>query len=294
MSLEQNNADYSVLNYLQLPVVVFSANEHKEVFQNNSFQLVAQHYLNASNNPTNRGLVQLIISKLLENDTDKLEVEINDASYRHIFRFTANVVGENVIVEGEDITELKRNQFLFNRTNSLLEDYSKQMFELAHTDQLTNVPNRRALFAKFSQLQSNHKEFSCTVSLIDLDHFKRFNDSFGHDFGDQVLVTFAKHVKDSIDDTCYFARLGGEEFCLIQINNKDTFCFANTEKLLQTTKTIKLMTPDNSNIGMSFSAGVAVYGNDGISLDELLNNADKALYFAKENGRSRVVKFEGA
>ena len=122
MSLEQNNADYSVLNYLQLPVVVFSANEHKEVFQNNSFQLVAQHYLDASNNPTNRGFVKLIISKLLENDTDKLGVEINDASYRHIFRFTANVVGERVIVEGEDITELKRNQFLFNRTNSLLED----------------------------------------------------------------------------------------------------------------------------------------------------------------------------
>ncbi len=53
------------------------------------------------------------------------------------------------------------------------------------------------------------------------------------------------------------------------------------------------MTPDNSNIGMSFSSGVAVFGNDGISLDELLNNADKALYFAKENGRSCVVKFEG-
>lgn len=165
MSLEQNNSDYSVLNYLQLPVVVFSANEHKEVFQNNSFQLVAQHYLDASNNPTNKRLAQLINSKLLRNDIDKLEVEINDGSYRHIFRFTANVVGEHVIVEGEDITELKRNQFLFNRTNTLLEDYSKQMFELAHTDQLTNVPNRRALFAKFSQLQSNHKEWSTFTDL---------------------------------------------------------------------------------------------------------------------------------
>ena len=294
MPLEQNSTDYTVLNYLQLPVIVFSANAHTEVFKNESFQLVEQYYLHASNNPPNKHLAQIINSKLLENDTDKFEVEINNGSYRHIFRFTANVVGEHVIVEGEDITELKRNQFLFNRTNTLLEDYSKQMFELAHTDQLTNVQNRRALFAKFSQLQSKHKEFSCTVSLIDLDYFKRFNDSFGHDFGDQVLVTFAKHVKDSIDDTCYFARLGGEEFCLIQINNKDPVCFANTEKLLQTTKPIKLMTPDNSYIGMSFSAGVAVYGNDGISLDELLNNADKALYFAKENGRSRVVKFEGA
>ncbi|WP_428616024.1 GGDEF domain-containing protein [Pseudoalteromonas sp.] len=294
MPLEQNSTNYSVLNYLQLPVIVFSANAHTEVFKIESFQLVEQYYLHASNNPTNKHLAQIIYSKLSENDTDKLEVEINNGSYRHILRLTANVVGEHVIVEGEDITELKRNQFLFNRTNTLLEDYSKQMFELAHTDKLTNVPNRRALFSKFSQLQSKHKEFSCTVSLIDLDYFKRFNDSFGHDFGDQVLVTFSKHVKDSIDDTCYFARLGGEEFCLIQINNKDTVCFAITEKLLQTTKTIKLMTPDNSYIGMSFSAGVAVYGNDGISLDELLNNADKALYFAKENGRSRVVKFEGA
>ena len=294
MPLEQNSTDYSVFNYLQLPVIVFSVNAHTEVFKNQSFQLVEQYYLHASNNPTNKHLAQIINSKLSENDTDKFEVEINNGSYRHIFRFTANVVGELVIVEGEDITELKRNQFLFNRTNTLLEDYSKQMFELAHTDQLTNVPNRRALFTKFSQLQSKHKEFSCTVSLIDLDYFKRFNDSFGHDFGDQVLVTFAKHVKDSIDDTCYFARLGGEEFCLIQINNKDTVCFANTEKLLQTTKTIKLMTPDKANIGMSFSAGVAVYGKDGISLDELLNNADKALYFAKENGRSCVVKFEGS
>ncbi len=214
MPLEQNSTDYSVLNYLQLPVIVFSANAHTEVFKNESFQLVEQYYLHASNNSTNKHLAQIINSKLSENDTDKFEVEINNGSYRHIFRFTANVVGEHVIVEGEDITELKRNQFLFNRTNTLLEDYSKQMFELAHTDQLTNVPNRRALFTKFSQLQSKHKEFSCTVSLIDLDYFKRFNDSFGHDFGDQVLVTFAKHVKDSIDDTCYFARLGGKSFAL--------------------------------------------------------------------------------
>ena len=104
MPLEQNSTDYSVLNYLQLPVIVFSANAHTEVFKNESFQLVEQYYLHASNNPTNKHLAQIINSKLSENDTDKFEVEINNGSYRHIFRFTANVVGKHVIVEGEDIT----------------------------------------------------------------------------------------------------------------------------------------------------------------------------------------------
>ena len=135
-------------------------------------------------------------------------------------------------------------------------------------------------------------ENALSVCMLDIDHFKQINDTYGHEFGDHVLKVFAAHITSLMDQDDYFARIGGEEFCLISRNHCKQDVTHRVTTMLDTLSTVSIKTPRQNIATLSFSAGVAQFGKDGDDLDKLLSVADKALYYAKANGRHCVIPFD--
>ncbi len=164
---------------------------------------------------------------------------------------------------------------------------------LALHDPLTQLPNRRLFQSRLRQAiavasRTNHK---VAVHFLDLDHFKLINDTHGHDVGDQVLRIVADRLDASVRDGDVLARLGGDEFAVIQPNLAH---YEEAEALARKLLTI-LASPVMVN-GYQFrftgSAGIAVYPDDDVDADQLLKDADLALYKAKDMGRNNYQFFD--
>jgi diguanylate cyclase (GGDEF)-like protein len=129
---------------------------------------------------------------------------------------------------------------------------------------------------------------SMALVLIDLDHFKRVNDTYGHQVGDQVLQAFAQAAQSALRETDIIGRWGGEEFVVLL---PDTFPADRAMIAVERIQAILAdaqLCPGVPSLRVSFSAGVAV-PRTGESLDAMLERADRALYAAKEQGRRRAI-----
>lgn len=157
---------------------------------------------------------------------------------------------------------------------------------LAATDPLTGASNRRRFDEAVRTEVARSRRYGTPLSLImlDIDHFKRINDSLGHPVGDQVLAEFARLISGNVRDTDLFARLGGEEFAVLAANCDMGCARQFAEKLRRQVEAHEF--PEGSRLTCSF--GVAGYRNDD-DRDTLIKRADEALYFAKGEGRNRVV-----
>lgn len=159
---------------------------------------------------------------------------------------------------------------------------------LADRDYLTGLSNRRCFFEKTRQMEEARLPGQCSsVAILDIDHFKRINDTYGHEAGDRVL----KMVADTLTEICapakhFAARLGGEEFALY-LRNTDAFqAHSFCEQIRQQIEEL-VMEVNNHEIAVTISIGV-VETETGESFDNNLNAADQLLYLAKSNGRNRV------
>jgi len=156
---------------------------------------------------------------------------------------------------------------------------------LSITDKLTGIFNRlkldEALNDEFNR--SNRFKSSFGIIIIDIDYFKRVNDTYGHLVGDQLLIQFAKILKENIRKVDVLGRWGGEEFMIIcpETNYQGTIKVA--ESLREIINKYEFLTIDN----ISASFGVSIYDGDE-NIDNVIARADDALYKAKENGRNRV------
>ena len=149
---------------------------------------------------------------------------------------------------------------------------------------LTGLPNRNKLSDGFQKMKNISQKVG--VLFIDLDHFKNVNDSYGHDVGDQLLIEIANELKNCIRSNDTVVRHGGDEFIIITAveNNQDITILTN--RLLN-----KIHQPfhiDQEEIQISASIGISVYPDDGTSLDELIKDADKAMYKAKNQGKNQL------
>jgi len=163
----------------------------------------------------------------------------------------------------------------------------------AYTDQLTNVPNRRAFDKTIDNLFDNFHDDgqSFCLLLIDIDHFKKFNDTHGHAVGDKVLKYVAGIMKSSIDDSAMLSRYGGEEFVvLLPATDYDTAVSIGNHlrENVASNKLVDKNAQDKSLGHVTVSLGVAVSAQHDDD-DSLVKRADKALYLAKEKGRNRVM-----
>lgn len=163
--------------------------------------------------------------------------------------------------------------------------------ELAITDSLTGVYNRRHFFelaeSEFERAQRYMHPLSAII--LDVDHFKQINDSHGHAVGDQVLKAFSQLCLKNIRDNDIFARIGGEEFIILQplTGLEQAWCGANRlRELIQDTPIYS----NNEPVYITTSMGIAGMEVDkSISLDDLINRADEALYRAKQAGRNQIA-----
>ncbi|MEQ1618028.1 MAG: PleD family two-component system response regulator [Terricaulis sp.] len=167
-----------------------------------------------------------------------------------------------------------------------------QSLELAITDQLTGLYNRRFLFSQLGPLVQRSQCGGDLVSAmtLDIDHFKRCNDTFGHDVGDAVLQEFAARLASNVRPSDFACRMGGEEFVVIMPRaNGDLACHA-AERLRRSICAEPFCVPGPPHpLEITVSIGVACSEHAEDTADTLLKRADEALYEAKRSGRNRVV-----
>lgn len=170
-----------------------------------------------------------------------------------------------------------------------LEQELNQVSELVREDQLTGALNRRGLDAAF-EVEATRADRSKTplcVGLLDIDNFKRLNDTLGHHVGDQALIHLSNVIKEALRPTDSVARYGGEEFIIV-LPGVDLEEAAATLERLQRELTKKFFLHENDRILVTFSAGVAQRAPEE-SQQDLIGRADKAMYQAKHTGKNRVV-----
>lgn len=168
---------------------------------------------------------------------------------------------------------------------------------LADRDQLTGLYNRFALNRKLAQLQQLHSRHQqpYAVLLLDLDHFKQVNDQYGHLTGDKVLKHAATLLKQSIRNEDILGRFGGEEFLLLLPMTEQQAAEQVADKLIQLLRQQPLQLGDTA-IALTTSIGIATAhaNSPALSSETMLQQADKALYHAKANGRDQVISFDAA
>ena len=173
----------------------------------------------------------------------------------------------------QDITDRKKAEILMNH--------------LAHHDNLTGLPNRLLFSDRLQQVMkaAHRSEKLVAVIFLDLDHFKNINDSMGHDAGDSLLKDVAQRLIACVRETDTVARLGGDEFTLVlsSINHVDNIVDV-VKKIIK-----KLSSPfqvKSTEVFITVSVGVTIYPLDDDNADDLIRDADTAMYFAKEKGRN--------
>lgn len=185
-------------------------------------------------------------------------------------------------------TELDRMKQLLHRKETELRAVIVQAEEVSHTDALTFLPNRRQVMIDLQ----NAVEFSerygtpLTVSLLDIDHFKRINDTYGHTAGDEVLRNLAGKFRNQIRHPDTIGRFGGEEFLIVLPHSTLKAAAEQADRLCEQLRSSPISI-GTQEISVTVSVGIAQFKLHKDNWQSLLNRADAALYQAKNNGRDR-------
>jgi diguanylate cyclase (GGDEF)-like protein len=163
----------------------------------------------------------------------------------------------------------------------------RKALKAAHTDPLTQLLNRRALLENLRRecILSRRQDSPLSLILVDLDHFKLVNDSYGHDQGDLLLASVAETLKSSVRTSDLVYRLGGEEFVILLSSTPVSGASLLAERIR--IKLESLTDPDLKGLPVTASFGVATHRKDE-SATQLLKRADRAMYMAKMMGRNRL------
>lgn len=188
--------------------------------------------------------------------------------------------------------ELRALVEIFNQRTGQLLHSQKKVEKLAHYDALTGLPNRRMLKNRLTDKLANCDRHDCFGALlfIDLDNFKRINDSMGHHIGDELLLRVAERLREIVRKEDTIARLGGDEFVILITKNHSFSKELNYESTVVAQKLVTAMaTPisiNNHLHHMTVSIGISVFSEANTSSDELLRQADTAMYRAKDKGKN--------
>lgn len=172
-------------------------------------------------------------------------------------------------------------------------DLQQALKEQSIRDPMTKLYNRRYLEETFSReisrMQRSGKNLS--VLIMDIDHFKKVNDTYGHDAGDAVLTAFARVLSQKSRKEDIACRMGGEEFVLVLTDAPGELAVERAEDIREAASILSIK-HGGRTIGVTVSIGVSIYPTHGETPEDLIKNADKALYQAKNGGRNRVVVFD--
>jgi diguanylate cyclase len=173
-----------------------------------------------------------------------------------------------------------------------LKEQNKKLIELAARDPLTRLPNRRSLMDQLSEEvaradRRSPEQRDLCISMLDVDHFKDVNDTWGHDAGDIVLCKISDVLRESMRQGDFIGRFGGEEFVIILTESTRESAERAAERIRTRIEALQFpgLPPDKR---VTVSQGVAIY-QQGEKITDTLKRADQALYRAKESGRNKVI-----
>ena len=161
--------------------------------------------------------------------------------------------------------------------------------ELSITDDLTRLYNSRHFFYQIKKEieRTNRYEHPLSLLILDIDNFKKYNDAFGHIAGDEVLAKAGEILRDSLRKTDTAYRYGGEEFAILLPETKEEEALHFAERIRQAFESQDLTIPENQNLSVTVSIGVAQY-EIGEEINTLIKRADKNMYAAKNEGKNRI------
>ena len=241
--------------------------------------------------------------RLLNNQLDqrfaalKVEFDTTAKEKENATLIHENEINQMALAQGQSVRHLQAAVIVLSATLMLVlamlavhqRRNALRMRYLAHTDELTDVPNRRSVLSRLDPLLRDTNEGSCAVLIIDIDHFKKINDQHGHPTGDEVLKVVAGTLRREVTEPCFFGRLGGEEFLIVLPRSDLPQSREMAERFRQSIMAIDTSRwfPDRRRITASIGCAVSMPGADTPS--SMLKRADFALYAAKRSGRNCVA-----
>lgn len=241
-------------------------------------------------------MADLVLNGAKDNEIEKL--------YNHKFQPSALIPGA---VEAQDyFPKMQGGKWLFFTAAPLLDEQGntigaietlqditsqkvqeEKIIHQAHFDNLTGLPNRFLSLDRLDLLilEAQRNQEKLAVLFIDLDDFKKVNDTLGHAFGDELLIQSANKLRSTIRSSDTIGRLGGDEFIVLIKNLDDALDVRPVaEKLLTSFRDVFKI--QNRELLLTTSIGISIYPDDGTEPDELLRNADSAMYYSKKQGRN--------
>ena len=266
--------------------LLYSSPSHETVLKYDKEELLGSNYFNLITNQAE--IVNLSNLKML--DKFRVELLLQTKDGKSIWTDTSITTAESMVDdENEKWYVIVSREITEKRA---LEDQLKFM---AYHDSLTSLPNRRSFYEDFPvYISSVSSEFpNIALLYIDGDNFKAINDRYGHDVGDQFLTHFAESLQISLHYKHNVYRIGGDEFVIV-IDQITDYLDGKSNTVEEIVHTIqqnlsKGWTIDEFYFSPTSSIGIAMFPNDGSSIDELLDNADQALYTAKKNGKNNYI-----
>lgn len=240
-----------------------------------------------------------VISQGKELTDFETTIHCKDGSNRTLSWNTHNLKDESGSLIGSiaiarDITEIKASEKKLKLLTLELEQSNKKLLQLSYIDQLTNIPNRRAYEEKITyEIEAaNRSAKPLSFLMIDIDNFKEYNDTYGHENGDIALFRVANQIRNTLPrKTDFIARYGGEEVVAILPYTSIENAILVAKKILQDVFNLNVEHPYSKfDRKLTVSIGIASTDTDA---DKLFIHADRALYKAKENGRNRFEIYAG-
>jgi len=244
--------------------------------------------------------LEVVLKKMRESDEqwsrypDPLALRTLDGDLRS-FDLTVTRLGprggrDRSVLVLRDVTETVRMRTALEVSERRLLEANERLKRLANTDELTELPNRRSYFKALGRELERSERYDQPVSvvLLDLDHFKQVNDTWGHPVGDRVLISAARAVEGICRDSDVPGRIGGEELAVLLLQTDVIEAELVAQRIRRRIAQVDHMVPgDHINVTASF--GVATSGPGREDVDTLMAAADEALYEAKNSGRNCVV-----
>lgn len=224
--------------------------------------------------------------KIIKGEGNCFEIQMKKNNIHRYYEFRTTELKEKVKRLGfvyfiEDITNQK--------------EMIRKLNKLANYDVLTQVYNRRRLMEEAEkELNKAKSSKNCiSVLMIDIDHFKKVNDKYGHLAGDKVIKAITKACKDNLRRDDVIGRYGGEEFIIILPNTEKKDAVKIAERIrVYINELIIEFNKEKINVTVSIGVACAIIRNDKINIEKIINEADKGLYYAKNNGRNQLCTCE--
>lgn len=207
-----------------------------------------------------------------------------DSIHQQLFRMMGDLLGEG-------FRQIKQNGEIY-QLNQKLEALNEQLTKEANHDHLTGLANRKLFYKTFERQASYCQREGCSLALalLDLDHFKRINDRYGHSKGDLALQTVARIFKQTLRAHDFVARLGGEEFVIILSGKTEQEAWQCCERIRQK---VAEHAAKQAGLDTCLTVSIGIFHQQAVQdVNTMLKHSDQAMYQAKDKGRNQVVIFE--